>query len=98
MMPCTVIRKATWPIRSWIGHCTLNGTASDVAGLSLAGSHRPVGEYCKILKEDMEHERGEKRATEFYRKNRKAMDAGFESPGPIAKRNPSYLHSSTSSI
>ncbi len=87
MMPCTVIRKGDMADQildrslypQWNGErCKLVYRWPDRMDL--------WEEYCKILKEDMEHERGEKRATEFYRKNRKAMDAGFEVAWPDRKK------------
>jgi hypothetical protein len=91
VMPCTVIQAGdladTFLDRS--KHPEWHGTRTKMV-YAFPADEKLWEEYRRIRAEDMEAERGTARATEFYRTNREAMDAGSRVAWP-ARHNDDEL-------
>ena len=90
-MPCTVIARHDMADRvlNREDHPEWQGERMKMM-YSFPKNTRLWTEYEKIRAEDLKAEKGLKRATAFYRKNRKAMDAGAAAAWE-ARRNPDEL-------
>ena len=77
IMPCTVIRPVTWPTIFSIATDIPNGKASAPRWSMPSPTNETLWEhYAEIRAEGMRNGDGGESATEFYRQNQEAMDAG----------------------